>query len=96
MSGSRTGSADSSVYATCVVFCSLMCIAFFKILDSTMGMRSTREAEIAGLDMPEMGALAYPDFLEAQGQVFYPVDTIALDADDVVPSAAGVREEVGR
>ena len=57
-----------------VVFCSLMCIVFFTIMKRTIGMRSDEEAEIAGLDMPEMGALAYPDFLEAQGPVFVTPD----------------------
>ena len=39
--------------------------AFFKIQNAVMkgGIRSDREAdEIAGLDLPEMGALAYPEF----------------------------------
>jgi Amt family ammonium transporter len=79
--------------ATCVVFCSLMCIAFFKILNATVGMRVSEEAEIAGLDIPEMGAMAYPDFLEAQGPVFYPVDGAELAAS--APSAAKLREEIG-
>src|SRR3954467_623610 len=57
-----------------VVFCSAMTIVFFTIMNKTMGMRSTEEAEISGLDMPEMGAMAYPDFLEAQGPVFAPVE----------------------
>jgi Amt family ammonium transporter len=75
-----------------VTFCSLMCIAFFKILNATMGMRSTEEAEIGGLDIPEMGAMAYPDFLEAQGPVFYPVEGVEM----VAASGASLREEVGR
>jgi Amt family ammonium transporter len=53
-----------------VAFCSLMCIVFFNLLKRTVGMRSDEADEIAGLDGPEMGALAYPDFLEAQGSVF--------------------------
>ena len=57
-----------------VVFCSLMTIAFFGILRRTIGLRSDEEHEISGLDMPEVGAMAYPDFLEAQGPVFYSVD----------------------
>ncbi|MFN2614815.1 MAG: ammonium transporter, partial [Actinomycetota bacterium] len=81
--------------AVVVVFCSLMCIAFFKILDATLGMRSTEEAEIAGLDMPELGAMAYPDFLEAQGPVFYPVDREAVPEGAVAPTAAKLREEIG-
>jgi Amt family ammonium transporter len=35
---------------------------FFKALDALVGMRVAPEVEIEGLDMPEMGALAYPDF----------------------------------
>ena len=35
---------------------------FFKIQAMFMKLRPTLEEEIAGLDLPEMGALAYPDF----------------------------------
>jgi Amt family ammonium transporter len=74
-----------------VVFCSIMTIIFFTILKNTIGMRSDEEAEIAGLDIPEMGALAYPDFLEAQGGVFYPLG----DGGGSDMSAAALRKEVG-
>jgi len=77
-----------------VAWCSLACIAFFTLCKKTIGLRSDADAEIAGLDMPEMGALAYPDFLEAQGSVFYVTD--GAQSVDVVPaSAASVRMEVG-
>ena len=80
----------------CVVFCSLMTIAFFTILKNTTGMRVPAEVEVAGLDLHEMGALAYPDFLEAQGPVFYPVDESSpLMADLSPPTGASIREEVG-
>jgi Amt family ammonium transporter len=36
--------------------------AFFKLCDMVMGLRVSPEVEIDGLDLPEMGALAYPDF----------------------------------
>jgi Amt family ammonium transporter len=38
--------------------------AFFKIQNAVMkgGIRPDAEVEIAGMDMPEMGALAYPEF----------------------------------
>jgi hypothetical protein len=41
---------------------------FFKIQNAVMkgGIRPTEEVELAGMDMPEMGALAYPDFLEQE------------------------------
>ncbi len=35
---------------------------FFKVLDKVIGNRVSVETEIAGLDLPEMGALAYPEF----------------------------------
>jgi len=74
---------------TIVVFCSFMTIVFFTIMNKTMGMRSTEEAEISGLDMPEMGAMAYPDFLEAQGPVFAPVEQGEI-------TAKSLREELVR
>jgi Amt family ammonium transporter len=79
-----------------VVFCSIMTIVFFSIMKGTMGMRSTEEAEVAGLDMPEMGALAYPDFLEAQGPVFRSVEAGSGLLDGTPVSAATLREEVSR
>jgi len=36
---------------------------FFKALDKIMGLRVSAEVEISGLDIPEMGMLAYPDFV---------------------------------
>jgi Amt family ammonium transporter len=81
--------------AVLVVFCSVMTVVFFTILKNTVGMRSTTDAEIAGLDMPEMGALAYPDFLEAQGSVFYPVDSAGAPAGDGALTGAALRKEVG-
>lgn len=80
---------------TVLVFCSLMTIAFFSILKRTIGMRSTEEAEISGLDMPEMGAMAYPDFLEAQGPVFVSVEEVDLTEGNGNVTAKGLREEVG-
>lgn len=38
-------------------------LIFYKLLHSTLGMRVKPEDEIAGLDLPEMGMLAYPDHL---------------------------------
>jgi Amt family ammonium transporter len=34
---------------------------FFKVLDKVWGLRVTPEIELDGLDIPEMGVLAYPD-----------------------------------
>jgi ammonium transporter, Amt family len=45
-----------------VAWCSVMVIALFTISKNTMGMRSDESAEIEGLDGPEIGVIAYPDF----------------------------------
>jgi len=49
---------------TLVAWCSLLCIVFFTVVNKTIGLRSDPEHEVMGLDMPEMGAAAYPEFLE--------------------------------
>ncbi|MCL5045762.1 MAG: ammonium transporter [Actinobacteria bacterium] len=36
--------------------------AFYKVLDQIMGIRVSAADELAGLDLPEMGVLAYPEF----------------------------------
>jgi Amt family ammonium transporter len=48
--------------ATCFVFVFVAFYVFFKVLDKIMGNRVSAETELLGLDMPEMGALAYPEF----------------------------------
>jgi ammonium transporter, Amt family len=47
---------------TCFVFVFAAFYVFFKVLDAVLGNRVSAETEIAGLDLPEMGALAYPEF----------------------------------
>jgi ammonia channel protein AmtB len=39
-----------------------MAYAWFKLSNLISPLRVSREIEIEGLDGPEMGALAYPDF----------------------------------
>ncbi|HZT05965.1 MAG TPA: ammonium transporter [Chloroflexota bacterium] len=46
--------------------------AFFKVVDSIIGMRVAPEVELSGLDIPEMGAFAYPQDYPGVGSV-YPV-----------------------
>jgi ammonium transporter, Amt family len=46
----------------CIVFVFTFSWLFFKISNAIVPMRSSREDEIAGLDVPEMGVEAYPDF----------------------------------
>jgi Amt family ammonium transporter len=48
---------------TCFVFVFVMFFAFFKVVEALMGNRVSAEVELEGLDIPEMGALAYPDFV---------------------------------
>ena len=48
--------------ATCVVFVFVMFYVFFKVVEKTIGNRVSAETEIVGLDLPELGALAYPEF----------------------------------
>jgi len=52
-----------------LVLCTVMfglAYAFFKVQNTMTrgGIRSDDDAEIEGLDLPEMGVLAYPDFLD--------------------------------
>ncbi len=50
---------DASVVA---VFGFLMAYAWFKLSNLLVPIRVSRDIEVEGLDLPEMGALGYPDF----------------------------------
>jgi ammonium transporter, Amt family len=47
---------------TCFVFVFVFAFIWFKVSNLIFPMRSKPEDEVGGLDMPEMGAEAYPDF----------------------------------
>jgi ammonium transporter, Amt family len=47
---------------TCLIFMGLFAYIWFKVSGFIVPMRAKREEEIAGLDLPEMGAECYPDF----------------------------------
>lgn len=83
---------------TLIIFGSIMTIVFFTIVKNTIGLRVSAEDEIGGLDMPEVGSLAYPDFLEAKGPVFRPVAAAGSGQQTGVSpvNAAAIREEVGK
>jgi Amt family ammonium transporter len=49
------------------VFGFIMAMVWFKISNLITPIRVTKEVELAGLDMPEMGAMGWPDF-EHTGQ----------------------------
>jgi ammonium transporter, Amt family len=46
----------------CLIFIALFAFLWFKISSFIVPLRAKREDEIAGLDLPEMGAECYPDF----------------------------------
>jgi Amt family ammonium transporter len=52
---------------TCMVFVFVSFFVFFKVVDALIGNRVSAETELEGLDIPEMGALAYPDFVLGPG-----------------------------
>jgi Amt family ammonium transporter len=52
----------------CFVWVFVTFYVFFKIVDAIIGNRVPAEAELAGLDIPEMGVLAYPDFVLKPGE----------------------------
>jgi Amt family ammonium transporter len=52
---------------TCMVFVFVSFFVFFKVLEAVIGNRVSPEVELQGLDIPEMGALAYPDFVLVPG-----------------------------
>ena len=54
--------AQSIGTLVCFVWVFTMFWIFFKVLDKIIGNRVSAETEIVGLDLPEMGALAYPEF----------------------------------
>ena len=47
---------------TCLIFMGLFALVWFKLSSFVVTLRSKREDEMAGLDLPEMGAECYPDF----------------------------------
>ena len=49
--------------ATLIGFVFTLSFVFNLILDSFVGQRVSAQAELEGLDMPEMGALGYPEFV---------------------------------
>ena len=73
---------------TCFVFVFVAFFAFFKLVDVLIGNRVSAEVEVAGLDLPEMGALAYPEFaLEPIGGILAPASQPAASAHRPAPAA---------
>jgi ammonium transporter, Amt family len=57
---------------------------FFKVLDKIMGIRVSAEAEMAGLDIPEMGVKAYPDFVLTNPEMDMFMSTAASNRDVLI------------
>jgi ammonium transporter, Amt family len=51
---------------TNIIYVFVISYIVFKLIDMVIGMRVKPEDEMAGLDIPEMGVLAYPDFAVAK------------------------------
>src|SRR5262249_14442537 len=49
----------------CIVFGGLMALVWFKFSNLITPIRVSKEVEMQGLDMPEMGAMGWPDFEHA-------------------------------
>jgi Amt family ammonium transporter len=47
---------------TNLIFVTLFALVWFKVSNMIIQLRSKPEHEVAGLDLPEMGAEAYPDY----------------------------------
>lgn len=47
---------------TAVVWGFIISLLAYKLIDLTIGLRVSPEAEVGGVDIPEMGQVAYPDF----------------------------------
>ena len=78
---------------TCFVFVFVIFFVFFKIVEAVMGNRVSAEVEIEGLDMPEMGALAYPDFV--LGPSTPAVTHAGMVAPAAVPQGAALKPVQG-
>jgi Amt family ammonium transporter len=59
----RQFAAEAIGGLTCLLFVFGSFYLFFKVVDVLLGNRVSAEAEVAGLDLPEMGASGYPDFV---------------------------------
>jgi ammonium transporter len=83
--------AEAIGVATCFVFVFAMFFVFFKVVEATMGNRVSAEAEIEGLDIPEMGASAYPDFVLGPGTPLGGGMTLASSGTAAQPALQPIR-----
>jgi Amt family ammonium transporter len=74
----------------CFVYVGGLSFVFFKVVDRVIGMRTTPEAELGGLDIPEMGAWGYPVDFPGTGPAFPLVTAASTDGVAVAVPAAMV------
>jgi Amt family ammonium transporter len=75
---------------TCFVFVFATMWSFFKLVDVIVGNRVSAEVELAGLDLPEVGALAYPEFVLSPGSIGS-IDPTPAPAPATAPAPAVAR-----
>jgi Amt family ammonium transporter len=74
---------------TCFAYVGGLSFVFFKVVDKVIGMRTTPEAEIGGLDIPEMGQWAYPADFPATGPAHVPpASTMPAGTPSYAPAGA--------
>jgi Amt family ammonium transporter len=79
---------------TCIVFVFVTMSLFFKLVDMIIGNRVSAEVELAGLDLPEVGALAYPEFVQSPGSSVGAFEAPApAGARATAPAGATLRTE---
>jgi len=78
---------------TCFVFVFTTFYLFFKLVEVTMGNRVSADVELEGLDIPEMGALAYPDFVLGPGTPMGGMAAIPAKHVEGAPAFTPVRAE---
>ena len=83
--------AQSIGTVTCAIFVFTSFYIYFKVADKIIGNRVSAEEEIEGLDLAEVGVLAYPDFTlrpqSSMGSVAIATEEIAA-VEDVIPAKA--------
>jgi Amt family ammonium transporter len=78
---------------TCMAFVFVSFFVFFKVVDALIGNRVSAETELEGLDVPEMGVLAYPDFVLGPGTPMQGDSVAAVAMPGVAPGMRPVRAE---
>ncbi|MCM3874656.1 MAG: ammonium transporter [Pyrinomonadaceae bacterium] len=78
--------------ATCFIFVGASFFVYFKVADLILGNRVSAEEEIEGLDLAEVGVLAYPDFnlrpnTVASGSALEAADAPAREEESILVKA---------